>query len=284
MLKLIECPRDAMQGISQYIPAEKKADYINALLQVGFDTIDFGSFVSPKAIPQLRDTGEVIKMLDLTSTKTKLLAIIGNTKGAENALLFDEISYLGFPFSTSPTFLKLNINTTLEKAVKTIETINNQCNVKNKQLIVYLSMAFGNPYGDSCCIGSIVDAVNMLDKLGIKIIDLADTLGIGNPDIISDIFSKIIPAFPHIEFGLHLHTTEKMWYEKVHNAYSNGCRRFDSVMLGLGGCPMSSKELVGNLSTENLMYYINSNKIENNINSVNYNIALQKAQEIFSFL
>ncbi|MEI6821671.1 MAG: hydroxymethylglutaryl-CoA lyase [Bacteroidota bacterium] len=284
MIKLIECPRDAMQGIEQYIPAQQKADYINALLKVGFDTIDFGSFVSPKAIPQLRDTAEVLAKLDMTSTDTKLLAIIGNLRGAEAAMAFDEISYLGFPYSSSKTFLKLNINTTPEAALLTIEDVNKLCVANKKEMIVYLSVAFGNPYGDDENNDSIIKAIKDLQKLGIKIIDLADTLGMGDAKMIGEVFEEVIPMFPDIEFGFHLHTTADSWKSKVNAAYEHGCRRFDSVILGLGGCPMSNKDMVGNLNTENLIYYFQSKDIDLNIDLNYYKEALMKAQETFSFI
>ncbi len=281
-MKLIECPRDAMQGIKKYIPAKAKADYINSLLQVGFDTIDFGSFVSPKAIPQLRDTAEVIKLLNLADTDTKLLAIIGNIRGAERALEFNEISYLGFPFSTSETFLKLNIKSTYEQALNNIDTIHNKTAAKNKHLVVYLSMAFGNPYGDICTEYSLFKGVEELNRIGVKTINLADTLGVGNATNIGSIFLKVKNAFPNIEIGLHLHTTPKTYLEKINEAYKNGCRMFDSVMLGLGGCPMSAKELVGNLSTENLLGYFSQNNIKTKIEMDKFRVAQKQAAKLFS--
>ncbi len=283
-IKIIECPRDAMQGLHEFIPTEKKISYINSLLKVGFDTIDFGSFVSPKAIPQLRDTTEVLSKLDLSTTKSKLLAIIANKRGAQDASMFDEITYLGFPYSVSPTFLKLNISSTREEAYKTIEYLNNLCASKNKQLVVYLSMAFGNPYGDESSLEAIDEAVEELNQLGIKIISMADTVGIGDVATIGNIFANVVSTFKEIEFGLHLHTTESTYYEKVDAAYKNGCTRFDSVMLGLGGCPMSGKELVGNLSTEHLLNYFHTNNIEVNLNEDEYFKSLLKAQETFSFI
>ena len=278
---MIECPRDALQSYKPYVSVDRKAAYINALLKVGFDTIDFGSFVSHKAIPQLHDTAEVVKKLDLSHTSSKLLAIIGNMKGAQSAADFDEIFYLGFPHSSSKTFLKLNINATPDKARKTISEINNLCVAKNKQLVVYLAVAFGNPYGDDANFDLTYKAVADLKKEGIKIIGLADTLGLGNPELIAEVFSRIIPAFPEIEFGFHLHTSSSSWFEKVQAAYQNGCRRFDSVMMGRGGCPMSSKELVGNLSTENLLSFFKTNDIDHNLIERHYFEALKMAGQIF---
>lgn len=282
--KIIECPRDGMQGLHEFIPTEQKISYINSLLKVGFDTIDFGSFVSPKAIPQLRDTAEVLAGLDLSSTKSKLLAIIGNIRGAEDACKFDEITYLGFPYSVSPTFLKLNIRSTREEAFKSIEYINNLCSKKNKKLVVYLSMAFGNPYGDESSLHAIAEAVSELKELGIEIISMADTVGVGDAETIGYVFARVVHDFKEVEFGLHLHTTADSYFEKIDEAYVNGCRRFDSVMLGLGGCPMSGKELVGNLSTEHLLNYFQDKKIEVNLNQENYFAAMKKALETFSFV
>ncbi|NVO03596.1 MAG: hydroxymethylglutaryl-CoA lyase [Bacteroidetes bacterium] len=282
MIKLIECPRDAMQGFGPYIMPNVKADYINTLLKIGFDTIDFGSFVSPKAIPQLRDTSEVVKLLDLSATNTKLLAIIGNERGAKDAMNFEEIKYLGFPYSSSEKFLSLNINTNKKDALLAIENIQNSCSKNNKELIVYLSVAFGNPYNDNSDIEQIFDSINSLYEIGIKTINLADTLGLGKPGEISEVFSKVIPMYPYIDFGFHLHTTSYSWNKKVEAAYQNGCNRFDSVMLGMGGCPMSAKEIIGNLSTENLVSYFKFKNVELDLNEDYLAIAKEKAQKIFS--
>lgn len=281
-LKIIECPRDAMQGLKQFIPTEKKIEYINSLLKVGFHTIDFGSFVSPKAIPQLADTADVVRGLDLKGTSTELLVIIGNLKGAEKALEFDQIKYIGFPFSTSPTFLKLNINTTLDEALRNIDVIHNLCAKSGKELVLYLSMAFGNPYGDNCCVGAITDAIDILKKIGIKSVNLADTLGVGGPEIVDDIFRRVIPKYTDMEIGFHLHTTKAHWYEKVNNSYAAGCRRFDSVILGLGGCPMSSKDLVGNLSTEDLLQFFAEKNIKTDINFEAFRNSWEIANKLFN--
>jgi hydroxymethylglutaryl-CoA lyase len=282
-VKIIECPRDAMQGLHEFIPTHKKIGYINSLLKVGFDTIDFGSFVSPKAIPQLKDTAEVLSKLELTDTNSKLLAIVGNKRGAEAACNFEEINYLGFPYSVSPTFLKLNISSTRQEAFSTIEYLNNLCTKQNKQLVVYLSMAFGNPYGDESSLEAINEAVKELQAIGIKIISMADTVGVGEVETIGNVFASVVNTFNDVEFGLHLHTTESTYFEKVDAAYKNGCRRFDSVMLGLGGCPMSGKELVGNLSTENLLNYFKTNQIDVKLNEAAYFDSLLKAQQTFTF-
>ncbi len=282
-LKLIECPRDAMQGLHHFIPTEDKISYINKLLQVGFDTIDFGSFVSPKAIPQLKDTTEVLEKLDLNHTKTKLLAIVANLRGAEEACKFDKITYLGFPHSLSSTFLNLNIHSTKEKGLKTIEDMQKLCMANNKELVVYLSMAFGNPYGESISLDSIVEEIEKLKGMGVKIISMSDTVGMGTPDNIGKVFARLIPAYPDLEFGLHLHTTATTYYPKIDAAYKNGCRRFDSVILGLGGCPMSAHDLVGNLNTESLLSYFERNHIHMPLNPDLYQAAVKKAYQTFPF-
>ncbi|NVN93788.1 MAG: hydroxymethylglutaryl-CoA lyase [Bacteroidetes bacterium] len=282
MIKITECPRDAMQGIIPFIPTEIKAEYINTLLKVGFDIIDFGSFVSPKAIPQLSDTAEVLKKLDLSETRSKLLAIIGNTKGAQNTAPFEEITYLGFPFSLSSTFLQLNIKSNINKALITIEEIQNLCVNNNKELLVYLSMVFDNPYGDVVSFETVYETVEFIKNLGVSKISLADTVGVGKAEKMSQYFAALIPQFPEIEFGLHLHSSPDSWQEKVDAAYSAGCRQFDSVILGLGGCPMSAKELVGNLKTEDLVYYLEKNKILHNLDFTKLNISTQKAVEVFN--
>lgn len=282
MIKITECPRDAMQGIIPFIPTDIKVEYINTLLKVGFDLLDFGSFVSPKAIPQLRDTAEVVKKLDLSDTNTKLLAIIGNKKGAEISADYDEISFLGFPFSLSPTFLQLNIKSNICDALIAIEEIQNLCIKNKKKLLVYLSMVFGNPYGDIITFKEIKETISFLRNIGIRKISLADTVGMGNADIISEVFSNLIPYYPEIEFGLHLHSTPDTWHQKVDAAYKAGCRQFDSVILGLGGCPMSAKELLGNLKTEDLVYYLEKNKIMHNIDLAKLDISTKKAVEVFN--
>ncbi len=283
-IKLIECPRDAMQGLHDFIPTETKISYINALLEVGFDTLDFGSFVSPKAIPQLKDTAEVLSKLNLSRTKTKLLAIVANLRGAEAACLHPEIKYLGFPFSISETFQQLNTHKSIEDSFRVIEQLQNLCIANNKELVVYISMAFGNPYGDEHSIASVIEEVKTLSSFGVKIISLADTVGVGEPEMIGEVFRNLIPAFPDIEFGLHLHTTASTYYNKIDAAWQNGCRRFDSVMLGLGGCPMSAHELVGNLSTESLVHFFDSKGISIPLDHDSYQKAVIKAHQTFPFV
>lgn len=258
---MIECPRDAMQGIHEFIPTSIKADYINRLLKVGYDTIDFGSFVSPKAIPQLRDTSEVLSALDLSSTSSKLLAIIANLRGGEDAVKFDEIKYLGFPFSISETFQQRNTNSSIEQSLKTVENLQRLCSNNHKELVVYISMAFGNPYGDKWNEEIAFNWVNSIQQLGVKIVALSDTVGVATPKAINSIFSHLIPALPSVEFGAHLHCTADNWKQKVDAAFSAGCRRFDSAIKGLGGCPMAEDDLVGNLASESLLSFLNEKKV-----------------------
>jgi hydroxymethylglutaryl-CoA lyase len=257
-IKITECPRDAMQGIHDFIPTDVKAEYINLLLQVGFDTIDFGSFVSPKAIPQMRDTAEVLKKLDLTTTRSKLLAIIANYRGAEDTAQHDEITYLGYPFSISETFQQRNANTSIDNAFDTIKRINELCAVKNKELLVYLSMGFGNPYGDEWNVEIVQKWTRKLVNEGINIIALSDTVGVATPAQINEIYPALCNTFPDTEFGLHLHATPDNWQPKIEAAYKSGCKRFDAALKGYGGCPMAKDELTGNIATENLILYLQS--------------------------
>lgn len=265
-MKLIECPRDAMQGIKELIPTDIKANYINSLLNIGFDTIDFGSFVSPKAIPQMQDTAEVLNQLDLSITKSKLLAIVANTRGAQDACSFNEISYLGFPFSISETFQQRNANSSIAESLMRVEEIQNLCVKNNKELVVYISMAFGNPYGDSWNSDIVINWTKKLGDLGIKIMALSDTIGVSNPENISYLFSNIIPEFKTIEIGAHLHSTKDKAQEKIDAAYKSGCQRFDLAIHGFGGCPMAKDDLTGNLATEDLEHYFKSNNIPLNLN------------------
>lgn len=282
MVKIIECPRDAMQGISQFIPTKQKIEYINSLLKVGFDTIDFGSFVSPRAIPQLKDTAEVVENIKFANTKTKLLAIVANTIGGEIASRFDPITYLGFPFSISPTFLRKNINSTIAKSIVTVNKLLNICEKRHKVLVVYISMAFGNPYGDQWNAEIVEEWVDILSKLGVKIIALSDTTGDSSPESISTIFTDVVPYYPRIEFGFHLHTTFSTWHNKVEAAYRSGCRRFDTVLNGMGGCPMSGKELVANLKTSNIFEFLkDKNDLPESINIKEFTNSFIKAMEIF---
>ena len=281
-MKIIECPRDAMQGIQEYIPAKVKADYINSLLQVGFDTIDFGSFVSPKAIPQMRDTAEVLDNLNLDNTKTKLLAIVANERGANDACQFEQISYLGFPFSISETFQKRNINSTISESFRRLSAVREICFKNNKKLVTYFSMAFGNPYGDEWSTYIVAHwAEKLLNELGIKILSLSDTIGTSNRDNIRFLFEKLIPEFPQVEFGAHLHTTPQAWEEKVDAAFKAGCRRFDSAIKGYGGCPMAKDELTGNMPTEKLLLYLKDKNLTESFDFSMFDIAMKNSSKVF---
>ncbi|MBK5284930.1 MAG: hydroxymethylglutaryl-CoA lyase [Bacteroidia bacterium] len=263
---LTECPRDAMQGIHDFISTERKAEYINTLLQVGFDIIDFGSFVSPKAIPQMRDTAEVLSKLNLENTASKLLAIIANERGAEDACAFEEIDFLGYPFSISEEFQLRNTNYTIAQSLPVVESIQNLCTKNKKKIVIYISMGFGNPYGEIWNADVVIKWVKQISGMGINIISLADTVGVSNPENISELYSNLIPEFSGVEFGAHLHTRPESWKEKVEAAFNNGCKRFDSTIKGIGGCPMAEDELVGNLATENLISYFKEKKIELSLN------------------
>lgn len=280
-LRLVECPRDAMQGWAHFIPTEQKVKYLNKLLEVGFDVLDFGSFVSPKAIPQMADTKEVIPRLKMNGSKTKLLSIIANTRGAEEAVQYDEITYLGFPFSISETFQKRNTNKTIAESLKQVEEIQALCVQHNKQLVVYISMGFGNPYGDGYSAQVAIDWVGKLTSMGIQIISMADTVGVAKPDTIEYIFKHLIPEFPNTNIGAHFHSTSTQWREKLNAAYANGCRMFDSSINGIGGCPMANDDLVGNIATENLLYWSRENRIELNINQDAFAEAMLMAGEVF---
>jgi hydroxymethylglutaryl-CoA lyase len=281
MLKLIECPRDAMQGLHDFIPTDIKAAYINQLLKVGFDTVDFGSFVSPKAIPQLRDTAEVLSQLDLSSTKSKLLAIVANQRGAIDACNFEEINYLGFPFSISETFQQRNTNSSIAESLTRVADIQNLCVKHHKKMVVYISMAFGNPYGDNWNSDVVIEWTAKLAQMGIEIIALSDTIGVSNPENISYLFKNIIPEFTNVEIGAHLHTTPTTWQEKVDAAYQNGCRRFDGAIKGFGGCPMAKDDLTGNMATENMVDYFIKNNIDTGINMEEFNQSLINAIKVF---
>ena len=281
MIKIIESPRDAMQGITRFIPTEVKIEYLNALLKIGYDTLDFGSFVSPRAIPQLKDSAEVLSGLDLSNTKTKLLAIVGNTIGGEIAASHPEITYLGFPFSISPTFLRNNINSTIARSVVTTNKLLNICEKNNKTLVVYISMAFGNPYGDKWSVEFVAEWVDILSKLGVKIIALSDTTGESTADTIHSIFSDLIPKYKEVEFGFHLHTTQAMWFERINAAFAAGCRRFDTVINGIGGCPMSGKEMLGNLRTSDFLSFLEKQNCNMNIDKKAFNAAYTKAMSVF---
>lgn len=279
-IKIIECPRDAMQGIKTFIPTEAKVQYIQSLLRVGFDTIDFGSFVSPKAIPQMADTALVLSKLDLSHTKSKLLAIVANERGAEDASQFPEIDYLGYPFSISENFQMRNTHKTIAQSVIVLDDILNISQKTNKEVVAYLSMGFGNPYGDPWNVDIVGRWTETLAKMGVKIISLSDTIGTSNPENIHYLFSNLIPQYPHIEFGAHLHTTYGSWFEKVDAAYEAGCTRFDGAIQGFGGCPMAKDELTGNMPTEKLLSYFTSKKV-NNLNALSFESAHNEATKIF---
>lgn len=281
MIKLVECPRDAMQGLHEFIPTELKAKYLNQLLKVGFDTLDFGSFVSPKAIPQLRDTAEVLSKLELSSTKTKLLAIVANKRGAVDACHFDEIQYLGYPFSISETFQLRNTNATIAESMKRVEEIQKLCLAHKKELVVYISMGFGNPYGDVWNVEEVQKWVNILADMGVKVLSLSDTIGVADPETITYLFSNLIPPYPEVEFAAHLHTQPHNWREKIEAAYKNGCHRFDGALKGYGGCPMAKDDLTGNMPTENLVYYFKEQNINLSINDAALQSALEMALKVF---
>jgi len=280
-IKIIECPRDAMQGIKQFIPTEQKVQYIQSLLRVGFDTIDFGSFVSPKAIPQMVDTAAVLSQLDLSKTTSKLLAIIANTRGANDASKHDKIDYLGFPFSISENFQMRNTHKTIAQSVITLSEILEIANKTNKEVVVYISMGFGNPYGDPWNVDIVGEWTEKLANMGVKIVSLSDTVGTSNPESIDYLFSNLIPKYPNIEFGAHLHTTPTSWFEKVNAAYKAGCLRFDGAIQGFGGCPMAKDELIGNMPTEKLLSYFTSNK-NNSLNALSFESAYNEASKIFN--
>ena len=281
-VKIIECPRDAMQGIkSHFIPTETKAKYINSLLKVGFDTIDFGSFVSPKAIPQMKDTAEVLSKLDLSTTKSKLLAIVANVRGANDASQFEEIDYLGYPFSISENFQMRNTHKTIDQSIDTLKEVLAIANRTNKEVVAYLSMGFGNPYGDPWSVEIVGEWTEKLSSFGVKILSLSDTIGSSTPEDIDYLFSNLIPSYPQIEFGAHLHTTPAKWHEKVDSAFKAGCRRFDGAIKGYGGCPMAKDELTGNMPTEKLLSYFTANKVATNIKPMSFESAYNKALEVF---
>ncbi len=281
-VKIIECPRDAMQGIKDWIPTESKVQYIQALLRCGFDTIDFGSFVSPKAIPQMQDSADVLAQLDLSNTDSKLLAIVANVRGAEAAVQHEQIQYLGYPFSISENFQMRNTHKTIDQSLVILKEILRLSEANNKEVVAYLSMGFGNPYGDPWNVDIVGDWTEKLAEMGVKILSLSDTVGTSTPDIIDYLFSNLITKYPHIEFGAHLHTTPTAWHEKVDAAYKAGCRRFDGAIQGFGGCPMAKDELTGNMPTEKMLSYFTSGKVDCNINPMSFESAYNEATKIFS--
>ena len=281
-VKIIECPRDAMQGIkSHFISTEAKTRYINSLLNVGFDTVDFGSFVSPKAIPQMRDTAAVLSNLNLSQTQSKLLAIIANIRGANDATQYEEINYLGYPFSISENFQMRNTHKTIQQSIKELEEILSIASRKNKEVVVYLSMGFGNPYGDPWNIDIVGKWTEKLSEMGVKIISLSDTIGSSTPAVIKYLFSNLIPKYPNIEFGAHIHTTPESWYEKVDAAFNAGCKRFDGAIKGYGGCPMAKDELTGNMPTEKLISYFTAQKVVTGIKPMSFESAYNQALKTF---
>ena len=281
MLKIIECPRDAMQGIKPFIPTEKKAEYINQLLRVGFDTLDFGSFVSPKAIPQMRDTADVLARLDLQTDGTQLLAIVANQRGANDAVRHPEIAYLGYPFSISETFQLRNTNATIAESLERVKAIQETCVRHDKTLVIYISMGFGNPYGDEWNAGIVQQWVDELAQLGIRIFQLSDTIGVSNPANLTYLFSNLLPHYPQLEIGAHLHTQPHNWREKVDAAYAAGCRRFDGAIKGFGGCPMAKDDLTGNMPTENLIYFFDEMEADTGVDHREFSKAMLMTHDVF---
>ena len=280
-VKLIECPRDAMQGWKNFIPTEKKIEYINSLLKVGFDTIDFGSFVSAKAIPQMADTAEVVRGLESGVGKSKLLAIVANLRGAEEASVFEQITYLGFPFSVSETFQQRNTNSSIEESLKRVEEIQNLCINKNKKLVIYISMAFGNPYNDLYDEDIVFNWVERLVELDIEIISLADTVGVATPEQVYDMTSYLVESLPATEIGVHLHSTSENWHQKLEAAVKAGSKRFDGALKGIGGCPMANDDLVGNMNTEWMISYFEKNNRTTGLNKDALAESLRIASQIF---
>ena len=280
-IKIIECPRDAMQGIKAFIPTARKVTYIQSLLRVGFDTIDFGSFVSPKAIPQMQDTAEVLAQLDLSKTRSKLLAIIANTQGAVAASQHQPIQYLGFPFSISENFQMRNTHKTIAESLVTLQEILEIADKSNKEVVAYLSMGFGNPYGDPWSMEIVGEWTEKMSNMGVKILSLSDTVGSSTPEVIQYLFSHLIPKYPKIEFGAHLHTTPDKWFEKIDAAYNSGCRRFDGAIQGFGGCPMAKDVLTGNMPTEKLVSYFTSKKENTNISAMSFESSYNEASKLF---
>ncbi len=280
-IKIIECPRDAMQGIKPFIPTERKVDYIQSLLRVGFDTIDFGSFVSPKAIPQMVDTAQVLARIDLSQTTSKLLAIIANTQGAEMASVHKEIQYLGFPFSISENFQMRNTHKTIAESLITLQEILNIADKTNKEVVTYISMGFGNPYGDPWNVDVVGEWTEKLANMGVKILSLSDTIGSSTPEVISYLFSNLITKYPNIEFGAHLHTTPDKWFEKIDAAYQAGCLRYDGAIQGFGGCPMAKDDLTGNMPTEKMLSYFTQHKADTNTSPMSFESAYNVASRLF---
>ncbi len=280
-IKIIECPRDAMQGIKPFIPTVQKVKYLQALLRVGFDTIDFGSFVSAKAIPQMQDTAEVLSQLDLSQTRSKLLAIVANTQGAQQAALHPEIQYLGFPFSISENFQMRNTHKTIAESLVTLEEILAIADQSSKEVVTYISMGFGNPYGDPWNVNIVGEWTEKLANKGVKILSLSDTVGSSTPEVIKYLFSHLIPKYPAIEFGAHLHTIPDKWFEKIDAAYHAGCRRFDGAIQGFGGCPMAKDVLTGNMPTEKLLSYFTTQRENTHTSPMSFESAYNEATKLF---
>lgn len=281
-IQITECPRDAMQGLAHFVPTAVKATYINLLLQVGFDTIDFGSFVSPKAIPQMRDTADVLKQLDLSSTPSKLLAIIANYRGAEDASKYEAVTYLGFPFSISETFQRRNTNASINEAFETVKKTNELCQRHKKHLLTYLSMGFGNPYGDEWNEELVLNWAAKLINEGIKYISLADTIGIAEPGQIESLYKKLSGRFSDTVFGVHLHSTPGTWFEKIDAAFKSGCKRFDTALKGYGGCPMAKDDLTGNIATENVIAYLQQQGVDTGLNLDKLQAAMDYSGKVFT--
>ncbi len=282
LIKVVECSRDAMQGIKDWIPSKDKISYLQSVLSVGFDVVDFGSFVSPSAIPQMKDTGYVLDNLDLSLTKSKLLAIVANLRGAKDACNFSQINYLGYPFSISENFQMRNTSKTIKESIQELESIKNLAEINDKKIVVYLSMGFGNPYGDPWNYGIVESWIDLLNKMGIKSISLSDTVGSAKETDISQLFSNSIIKYPGIEFGAHFHTIPDQWYKKINAAFDAGCRVFDGAIQGFGGCPMAKDDLTGNFPTEKIITYFNSKKISLNINSLNFESCYNHASKLFN--
>lgn len=280
-VQLVECPRDAMQGINTFIETEQKIAYINSILKCGFDTVDFGSFVSPKAIPQMRDTEMVLEGLDLSSSNSKLLAIVANVRGAEDAMNFEEISYIGFPFSISEIFQQRNANSSISQASKRVEELHNLCLKNKKTLVVYISMAFGNPYGDVWNPELVLLWMKHFSDLEIKIISLSDTIGVSTPESITQLFSTVIPAFTNLTVGAHLHTTPTTWNEKMIAAWDTGCRRYDHAVKGFGGCPLAIDQLTGNMPTEKVLEFLTDKNIKLEIDRKQFDWVLSETSKVF---
>ncbi|AEE20814.1 hydroxymethylglutaryl-CoA lyase [Dokdonia sp. 4H-3-7-5] len=280
-VKIIECPRDAMQGIKDWIPTESKVQYIQSLLRCGFDTIDVGSFVSPKAIPQMQDSAEVLHSLDLSKTDSKLLSIVANLRGAQDAVQHEMVDYLGYPFSISENFQMRNTHKTIAQSVDLLKDIIELASSKDKELVVYISMGFGNPYGDPWNVDIVGEWAEKLSSMGVKILSLSDTVGTSDAETIDYLFSNLIKRYPEVEFGAHLHTTPTTWHEKVDAAYKAGCRRFDGAIQGFGGCPMAADDLTGNMPTEKLVSYFASVKANDNVNAMSFESSYNEALKIF---